>query len=658
MSRSSCCLVESRVGSSTSCRKGQLILDSLRLVAGLSLLISPGAWLAFGLPLRELPLLSRMALSGILSPLVVVLEFYVFRLGGLSYSATMWLLFSLNTGSLIFVAREWRRTNRPRWEGGSSWSFDVAVFVFLVACVSVPWFFDHGLRIFGFHAWMHASIVNQFAIGRVVPEEPELAGVRLAYPWLGHLYWSVLSWATNWPHTRVYVLTDIAFLGWTCIAVMESCRALGVPPPARRQALIWLTLGTNVLGFWIMSVSGWLPGDIRYTPWLRKFMISELSAFVIAMLAALMMVGLVALRARPHVWLVMVSVVTASIGLFYVILLPAALSFSGMLLVMLWFDPRLGVARPRRTAAAWLAVGLVLAVAGSATYFDFVTATRSSAPVALSPPEAVISKLATGLIAIAPFLLAIAFIPRRRWLQPEVTALLGASALCFLARPAVQMGAFNEYKFMFPTVLFLAPVAALLGERWTSKRVPADWLVLASALILLPTLTARPYDWIVELLRSYPPVYEAGTSMVLDAHAPDASWIAAVRAGTPSDTVIAVGRAEFLLPVLTERSLLGPPVQTEQAAPGYWELSRRNLESLRGYPAGLVDGRTGLLQDLFADEVGNPTDLLARVKALDRPVAIVYGPVDDRAFLAWLQQEHHGRELHRDTHGFVVWLVD
>lgn len=160
------------------------------------------------------------------------------------------------------------------------------------------------------------------------------------------------------------------------------------------------------------------------------------------------------------------------------------------------------------------------------------------------------------------------------------------------------------YKFMLPTVLFLAPVAALVGERWTSKRVPADWLVLASALILLPTVTARPYDWIVEVLRSYPQVHEAGTSLVLDEHAPDAAWISAVRAGTPSDTVIAVGRAEFLLPVLTERSLVAPPVQTGQAAPGYWELSRPNLVSLRGYPAGLVDGRTRLLQDLFADEIG------------------------------------------------------
>lgn len=635
-----------------------MIVDGLRLVAGLSLLISPGAWLVFSVPLPEFPLLSRLALSGILSPLVLVLEFYVFRLGGLSYTATMWLLLAVNTGSLLLVAREWGRTNRLRWEGGTSWSLSLAVFLFLVACVSVPWFFDHGLRIFNFHAWTHASIVNQFATGRLVPEEPELAGLRLAYPWLGHLYWSVLSSVTNWPHTRVYVLTDIVFLGWTCIAVMQSCRTLGAPPAARRQALIWLTLGTNVLGFWIMKATDWLPGDIRYTPWLRKFMISELSAFVLAMLAGLMMVGLVALRAPHRQWLVMVSLVTASIGLFYVILLPAALSFSGMLVLLLWVDRRVGEARPRRTAAAWLAVGLFVAAAASATYFSFVTASRSSSPVALSPPEAVISKLATGLIAIAPFLLAIAFIPRRRWLQPEVTALLGASALCFLARPAVQLGAYTEYKFMFPTALFLVPVAALVGERWTSKRLPADWLVLASALILLPTVTARPYDWIVDVLRSYPQVHEAGTSVVLDARAPDAAWISAVRRGTSSDTVIAVGRAELFLPVLTERSLLAPPEQGPTAAPGYWELSRANLVSTRGYPADLVDRRSGLLQELFAREIGNPADLLARVKALDRPVAIVYAPDDDRAFLAWLQQEHHGRGLHHGTDGFVVWLVE
>lgn len=634
-----------------------MILSGLRLAAGLSLLISPGAWLAFGLPLRELPLLSRVALSGILSPVVVVLEFYVFRLGGLSFSATVWWLLALNAGSLLLVSREWGR-NRHRWEGGNSWSFNVAVFVFLVACVSVPWFFDHGLRIFNFHVWVHASIVNQFAMGRLVPEEPELAGVRLAYPWLGHLYWSVLSGVTNWPHTRVYVVTDFVFLGWTCIAVMQSCNALGAPPAARRQALIWLTLGTNVLGFWVMKATGWLPGDIRYTPWLRKFMISELSAFVIAMLAALIMVGLVALRTRRPPWLAMVSVVTASIGLFYVILLPAALSFSGMLLVLLWLDPRLGEARSRRTAAAWLAVGLFLAATGSATYYRFVTASRSSPPVALSSPEAMISKLATGLIAIAPFLLAIAFIPRRRWRQPEITALLGAAAFCFVARPAIQLGAFTEYKFMFPTMLFLVPVAALVGERWTSKRMSSEWLVLASALTLLPTVTARTYDWILDVLRRHPQVHETGTSLVLDGRAPDAAWISAVRAGTPADTVIAIGRAEFLLPVLTERSLLAPPEPGTTVVPGYWEESRVNLVDIRGYPAGLVDRRTGLLKELFAREVGNPSDVLARVTALNRPVAIVYAPDDDRAFLAWLRQEHHGRELFQDAGGFVVWLIE
>jgi hypothetical protein len=632
---------------------------ALALAAAASLLLLPGAWIAFTAPVPQLSISARLALAGILSPVVLVAQYYGLRLAGVTFATTAWGLVAVNAVSLSFVWRRWAQ-DRPRpLQVGASQVLNAGIFALLVACISIPWFVVHELRIFNYHAWLHASIANQFLSGRLVPEEPELAGLALAYPWLGHVYWSVLSHVSSWPHTRVYLATDVAALAWTCLAVYETCRALGARAATARLALLWLTLGSNIIGFWIFVATGRMLGDIRYTPWLRKFMISELSAFVLALLAALMLAGVLALRTRNRVMLAIACVLTASIGLVYALLLPAALAFCGVLLVWWWFDPQLGDRRPRRLEAAALAGGLALAAAVSAVFLRILTAERSAAPVAISGIEPLLSKFATGLVAIAPFLLVAGLGLRRRWSEPAIGVLLGAAALCFLIRPAAQLAGYAEYKFMFPTVLFLAPVAALGVERWTSAR-SQNWIVLASALVLLPSVTARTTDGGQRLRERYPPVHEVGTSLVLDASAAEAGWIAAVRAQTPTDAVVAVRRARFLLPVLTERALLGPPEEIQPPYPGYYERSRFNLVSLRGYPADVVDARTALLQEAFG--AGGPADargLLDRLTALHRPVVLVFERGDDRTFLSWLQREHHGREIYASPDGDVMaWLLE
>jgi hypothetical protein len=282
--------------------------------------------------------------------------------------------------------------------------------------------------------------------------------------------------------------------------------------------------------------------------------------------------------------------------------------------------------------------------------------------VALSGVEALVSKLATGIVAVAPFLLAIALDLRRRWRDPAVGVLLGAAALCFLLRPAVQLAGYAEYKFVFPMVLFLAPIAALAVERWTSAPRSMDWLVLASALVLLPSVTAREAWWGQRMREQYPPVHEVGTSLVLDGTAAEAGWVAAVRTDTPADTLVAVRRARFLLPVLTDRALLAPPEEiADEVHPGYYEHSRVNLVNLRGYSVDIVDARVALLQQVFGagGAPANAADILDRLRALNRPVVLVFERGDDRTFLTWLQRERHGREIFASPDGEVmVWLID
>ena len=191
------------------------MVEALGLVAAVSLLVSPGAWLAFAPPIPQLSFAARLALAGILSPLVVVIQFFALRLSGVPYGPTVWVIAAANAGGLWALRRRWTGEGHRLSAPARSTLLNVGLFAVLVACISVPWFVDHVVRIFNFHAWLHAAIANQFASGRLIPEEPELAGLRLAYPWLGHVYWSVLSRVSGWPHTRIYGLTDLACLAWT-----------------------------------------------------------------------------------------------------------------------------------------------------------------------------------------------------------------------------------------------------------------------------------------------------------------------------------------------------------------------------------------------------------------------------------------------------------
>lgn len=635
-------------------------IETARFLAALGLVILPGAWLAFGLPLQDLTFYARLALSGVLSPIVVAVEFYLARWAGFPFSQTVVLLLLVNAASAVFLFREWRRTSAtPRsW---MSWPLaaNALVLLFLAFCISVPWFSNHTLRMFNFHVWMHLSIVNQFPKGTLVPEEPELAGVQLAYPWIGHIYWAVLSKAAAWPFTRIYVLTNLAFLMWTCILVYEACKLLGAPPAGRRGALIWLTLGTNVIGFWLWKSTHHFLGDIRYTPWLRKFMICELSAFWIGMFAGLMVVGLVALRTRSRLMFVVVNLLTVSIGLLYVPIFPAAAAFTGMLALILYFDRRSADNALMQIEAVWLALGLILAGIVSLAFVKYVAAARTAAAVTLSSPTTFLLKLVNGAIAMAPFLVAIVCLPRRRWAQPNVMLLLGSAALCFLTRAAFRISAgYNEYKFMFPIALFMVPLASLIVEKWNSKKLSANWLVPASALLLVPMLTANDYRWELQRENSFVHVEESGSRLVLSQQEPEAGWISAVLAGTSPDTILATRRSEIFLPVLLERSLLAPPEQ-KLAPPGYWLLSRYNLIEERGYQEKLVNERQDLLAHLFeTDGNANSEILLSRLKEFRRPFAIVFSPGDGRGFLSWLEKERQGRIIYQDSRGTSVWLLE
>jgi len=628
-------------------------------VAGLSLLLLPGVWLAFGLPLRRLSFAARLALAGVLSPAVLGLEFCLVREAGFPFATSVWILVVLNLGSVWWLVREWR-TPRISWTALMAF---VGIYLLLACCVAFPWLASPNIRIFTGHTWMHTGIVYEFPRGAVWPEEPELAGVHLAYPWLSHTFWAVVGWAISWPPTKVYVLTNLLGLLWVCVLFYEICRVLGASPFASRIGLLWLALGTNLAGALIRQVATYfghqmgMPGDIRTTPWIRKFIVLEPTALAIDLFAALLLVSLEALRSRQRSCFVLTAILVASIGLIHPLLFAPALGFSGILLLLLWLEnPDFLQPGQRSTRDLW--IGLALATLLVLTNAHFLAQARSAPLLHFYGLWPLLTKFATELLAMALFLLAIFSLPRSQLAERGALLLLAGSVPSLLLRPIFRVSeGRNEYKFIFCAALCLAPVASLAIDRWVPKRVSPRLMTLASVLLIVPAIPAIRMQQGMSGFPYSPKISEGGFFIHLGPKEPEAGWVEALRNRTPPDTILVVHQSNLFLPAITARSLWAPPGHS-LPVPGYLLESWSNLVLERGYPGSLFDSREALVRCLYeCNEEGQLRQVQDQLKCLKRPVAIVFSPGEGLPFQALLERDHRGGILYRDPSGVVVWLL-
>lgn len=630
------------------------------------LLILPGAWLVFGQRSTHLSFLARLVLAVALSPPTVAIQFYFLRLAGLTFEQVVPTLQVINLGSLLLILRviigDFPRISwRSAALGGS-------VYAVVAGCVAIPWIWNSDFRRYSWHGLMHTDIVYTFARGALLPEEPELAGVFLAYPWVGHVFWSILAWSADLSPTIVYLVTNLTLLGATGILYYRTARQLGASESSALAAPVILALGTNIVGFvgWSIVPANdngiwWaILGDLRYAPFLLKFVTFETMTFGLTLYTALVFLSVRAVSGYQGIELFLIPIVVVAIGALYPNLFPAAaVLLVGLVGVVFLERDSWSKQLPGNYLVGWV-VSSVIAIIVGVLIVKLYSMGRASEIVKISSVAALAKKTIAATLALGPFIFATWWLwlsepsQRRAPLLVLGFAAMGAMALNLVLR----IGAQDEYKFLMAAGICLGAPAMTGLERMVLKTSRARWATLvACPIILVLVMISYSINRIPNHGTKPLAASEQSFWLRLAPQEPDASWTESVRNDTPPLTIVVINHPEFHTTSFTGRSLLVPSEGAKYHF-GYNIASKPNMLALRGYSRELFDERYHLMRRIYSSESDlEMKQALQQLLLLGRPVALVFRPNDRRAFLTWLRTHRIGRNLFDDNHGRAVHLI-
>lgn len=634
------------------------------VLGAFSLFVLPGSWIAFAGRKATPPFRVRLSLAVILSALVVVLEFYLLRWSGLAFDTTTDLLPLVNLPAAYLVWRAGRGVTLPDVRSMLLWSaacLPVAAYLWL-------WMGNAFVRANWQHAWTHADIVYMLANGQLRLEEPQLAGVRLAYPWMSHVFQATISFLLNASPNSSYLLTNVIWLIAVIVLVAAVVESLGGNRLAQVMSAVLLPFGANWAGYVAArlvpaglreSYGVW--GDPRYTPWLRKFGIFEPTIFGISVFAALTFILIRDTEEPPGLyWLAVVGALTLAAALLYPILCPASLALlaarASVLVAKRVSRNDVSVRREITALVAFLVVGTLMLGA----YVSLITVDQAGAATfGLSSAPGIRAKVATSVIVLAPLLLGFAFAARRSWrLHAESFGLLvlgaAASIVAYIGLDIYFVS--NEYKYMFAAALCLTPLASLaLGDLLSRMgRAGLPVAVAISLVLVLPALhrvrAGKPDSG------GWRRVETGQFDLRLATRERYAGLTDAIRTLTPLDAVVVSRATPFDLVTVTRRAVY-VPFDTGYVH-GVGLTADYLLKKSRGYSAALIDRRRESLRQVFAghDGIARQQALRRIVTDLGRPIVVVVRRAEDAELADWFESSANERMIFSGTTE-AAWLV-
>ena len=644
----------------------------LGLFGFLVLVFLPGAWITFGLRLTGLPFWARLCTAAMLAPVVVAAQFYALRLIGVPFEVTAVLLALVNLPALYLVFRRWSPVPRP--DRRTILAIGLVTLVILTS--TAPFLIDAQKRLYTWEAWSQGDVVYALANGQLDVQDAELAGVRLSYPWAGHVYQAVLSFMLGSPPVENYIWSNLVWVPLTFAFLAGIVAHFGGNRLSRVTVAMWASFGVNIVGYllgqifptqWIRAypVLGTIWGDNRYTPFLDKIVFFGQMWFALGMFSAIIYL---LVRGWPdesrRSYVALIGLLLAAIGIVYPVLLPPALTVVGAraLVVLLRQYPNWhGVLRTAVTGEVpGLAIGVLVTAIVTFAQVKFLTDGRASPGlVQLNDLYHVRWTFVESAIVLSPLLMAFLLGIRKYWrkhTEPLVILGLGAFISCALYATFDIPWYRNEYKFIFTAALCLAPFPSLMLERTLERlgRMAIPAVALLAGGMAAP-LAYHVYAQTYTLYTREGPLTDNNQfDLRLANREPLAAITNAIRNETPSDSLLVVAESDVHLPTLTRRQLYVAPLQS-QPDPGILITSDQMLTLVKDYPQTILDARRATLSELFSThDQSVMTGALQTMLNFSRPLAVIVN--ENTQLEQWFTSEGIGKELYAGE-GRQLWLI-
>jgi hypothetical protein len=623
--------------------------------------ILPGAYLGCGRLTVGLSVAARLALSIAFSPLVVALQFLALHSCGIAGATSAHVILAVNLPATWFLVRAMLGRSG---EAGANWTWTLAVFAAPVLYLVIHWLAIPHLRTSGWHNLMQVDICNMLNREPLVLEEPELAGIPLAYNWIGHFQWTAAALVGNCSVTAVYSLANILMLLSVLILVFESTKAL-----TKFQIGAFLAVGLVAFASCTVKQVAQLThfiewdwayrfGDIRMDSFLHKFLYLDLMPFSFASFAAVLFLCLSHDKLPAGSWAILVAFGLLSNALLYTIAYPATL------LVVLTTALGLALGNKRESGRYWskpvafLLLASVLSMVVAVVVIKSTASAGSSGLVEMYPFRRILLRAShVALTLWLPGLLALpAVISAIRGRQLK---LLGMAVICLVL--VIVYSSFSlrgglEYKYILYAKICLCVLAGVGAARYLSVLGRFGWVLATTVFVALGGITsAQSIQTPVFLPRAHFEEF-AETSFVptLPPESPHAGWIGAIRDGTPLDTIVLSSPVPLHACSFFNRALFFPCDEIKPFRPGgYGMYNKKNLLDFRGHSEAMYEKRRELAQCVSA---GTDTQEFAltesQIRLLGRPMAIhLQG---NFAFSQWLTKRKGWTRIYADE-SHEVW---
>lgn len=632
---------------------------SLMLVG--SLMVAPG-FLLVAVLADAIPVRLRVLAAFVLSPGVLSLELLVAIALGLDFKHFVFLAGALDALAAIGVALYWRPSLSVRGTG-----YPTLLACALVAPIIFTVLSETFRTDYNWHNMMQVAAIQQINLLPRIPEEFEMAGLRLNYGWLGWTQLAAISKLLGISPTRLFLPINVLhFIGMFVFVTEGTVLILGhrqsIVTTVASVAVALLAVGLPDIVIGIFKGGYHAVGEARITPMMEKIQNMDTMVFGLSSFAVMVFAVLSYLEFKRLSFLILAILSSLASCSVYPLFLPSCLAVAGTLVayeVVQWIR---GVGAPHHQAL--IKMGLAVLLWGACFsiviwYGIFLGRDSEVPPFSLIKARDFPLQFARwGWIYCsidAVLLFIVAF--RRKYSSPSVLFSIFVTFGLQMAYVVIAVRDGVEYKFLFTALLFAAPVVAAAISRWAHGG-SRSWVVagVLTALFLSCVIYEFP-RWTSPDLRYAVP---------LDIYDPDIApdskempvWLRMVRDKTPRNAVLFTAPDERPIAVFSGRALyVCGDVSIPVSRAGYSMNCTRELTSVKGYSPKMAAERMRFLGQVLDKDIGDAEaqGLMKAFRPLARPM--VFHTSGFSGFTRWLKDKNIGRPiLVSDTD--VVWLVD